>query len=96
MAIREEHQQVFQAIVHALVNNALVVVECINKQSGKPVTCLCAAVSNKSAMEGATPADLRFLPLAQLFEGDPNDTIAVPKGISLPAALAHGDTKGVN
>ncbi|MHC4621179.1 MAG: hypothetical protein ACYTEQ_25815, partial [Planctomycetota bacterium] len=64
-----KYHQDFVALVRALANDALVVMECVDKRTGKPTACLCAAVSNQSVEDGATPSDLRFLPLARLFEG---------------------------
>jgi len=77
MAINDKDKQTFGSIVHALANDALVMVSCTDKRTGADVTCLCAAIA-KTGTTPQTAADLKFLPLARLFQGDPGDEILVP------------------
>lgn len=87
----ERYARTFMTIVHALANDSLVVMECVDKRTGQPTVCLCAAVSRRAVEDGATPADLRFMPLARLFDGDPNDEVVVPKGVAQDGSDIAGD-----
>lgn len=77
MPINDKDKQTFGHIVQALANQALVMVSCTDKKTGEDVTCLCAAMA-KTDKQPTCAADLKFLPLARLFQGDPADEIFVP------------------
>jgi hypothetical protein len=64
-------------VVQALANNALVLVSCVDKKTGQPVACLCAALS-KTGAPPQSAADVQFLPLARFFIGDPADEVVIP------------------
>lgn len=78
MSISPRDHQTFGQIVRALANDALVMVACVDKKTGEPVTCLCAAVA-KTGTVPKSPADVQFIPLARLFQEDPSDELIVPQ-----------------
>lgn len=88
MPINDKDKDAFQNIVQALASQALVMVLCTDKKTGKDVTCLCAAIA-KTGTTPQTAADLRFMPLARLFQGDPREELFIPNEET-------SETKGAN
>lgn len=88
MSLSERDRQTFGQIVRALANDALVMMACIDKRTGEPVTCLCAAIA-KTGIVPRTPADVQFVPLARLFQGNPADELVIP-GFDAEAAGEKG------
>lgn len=77
MSLSEKDQKTFGMLVQALANSALMLVACVDKRTGQPVTCICAALS-KTGVPPQSAADVQFLPLARFFTGDPADEIVIP------------------
>jgi hypothetical protein len=90
LPISDDDKKAFENIVRALANQALVMVSCTDRKTGEDVTCLCAAVARTE--HPTTAADLKFLPLARLFQGNPREEIFIPN----EEAPAGGETKGAN
>lgn len=76
MPITDREKETFAQLVRAMANQAVALVSCTDKNTGEAVTCLCAALSRTEKPQ--TAADLKFLPLAKLFSGDPGDEIFIP------------------
>lgn len=92
MSITEKDKKNFEMLVRALANQSLVLVSCTDRQTGEPVTCLCAALSRVT--QPRTAADLKFMPLARLFQGDPADEVFVPNEAREAAMTGHLRTTG--
>jgi hypothetical protein len=87
LPISDKDKEAFENIVRALASQALVMVSCTDRKTGADVTCLCAAIARTE--NPTTAADLKFLPLARLFQGNPRDEIFIPNEEA-------EDTKGAN
>ncbi len=92
MPISDRDKQAFGYLVQALANQSLVLVSCTDKKTGDDVTCLCAALTKTGELP-KDAADLRFVPLARLFQDRPEDEIFVP---GAEAVTDPDNTKGAN
>ncbi|WP_459556777.1 DUF6117 family protein [Lacunimicrobium album] len=71
MALRPGHQTNFKTLLSAAQHQDLALVECQNLQTGEPVPVICAI---NYEIDGG----ISMVPLAQLFNDNPYDTLTPP------------------
>jgi len=72
MAIPEGYKANFETILRAARNEDLALVECTNKDTGKPAYVL-------AAISGVGPDDkMEVVPLAMMFDGSPYELLIPP------------------
>ena len=71
MAIPEHHTTNFSTLLRACDNNDVCLMECIDKDTGKPVYTIC--VVNRVG-EG-----YEMVPVAKMFEGNPYEQLIPPQ-----------------
>ena len=83
MAIPEGYKNNFETLLRAARNEDLALVECTNKQTGKPAYVL-AAISGAGLTN-----DVELVPLALLFDSNPYETLIPP--ITTPGEDNHNE-----
>lgn len=70
MAIPEAHTKNFSTLLRAADNNDVCLMECIDKDTGKPEYVIC--VVNR------VDDEFEFVPVAKMFHGNPYDELIPP------------------
>jgi hypothetical protein len=71
MALTQFHQASFKTIQRAFANGQVALRECKLRRTGESVAVICAVFPLRGE-------DVLFIPLAQLFNGNPYDTVEPP------------------
>ena len=71
MAISDGYKSNFETLIEAARAGDLAVMECVDRNTGKPVMTICA-------VERMVNERIRFVPLAKLFSGDPYKELMDP------------------
>ena len=71
MALTKSHKANFKTILRAFANSQVALMECTNKGTGEKVAVICAVSHVRE--------EFAFVPLAQLFNGNPCDVLESPQ-----------------
>lgn len=71
MAIPEGYKSNFSTLLRAVHCGDTTLLECTDKETGKPVIVICAMSAGEDVM-------IDMLPLAKMFDGDPFEEVLPP------------------
>lgn len=73
--IGEAHKSNFETLERAFLEGDVCLMECTDKETGKPVPVICAVQPS-----GDEAAPIEFVPFAKLFLGNPYEEVDPPEG----------------